>query len=522
MPPGPISRRQLFAGGLLGAGGLLAACSSPGAKATPSSTTQPKLFTESFDGVPLKKARWVIEENAKEGTLDWIIGGFPPTHGLEGYASTTSAPTGGSVDLMVSTADSSYHVEAYRMGYYGGYGGRLVAKSPTLQGVVQPPPTIDPSLGTVSCHWPSSWHVDLKAYPPGFYLFKLVSAKGWDQWIPFCVRDDSSAATFVIMSAVTTYQAYNMWGGFSLYKDEEGSRAKRAVMVSFDRPYDQTYEQGAADFVTNELPLVFDMERLGLDTTYWTDIDLHLHGGDLTKHGALMSLGHDEYWSREMRDNADSALSAGVNLAFLGANAIYRKIRLSPSLTGPARLETNYKDDTDPAGKVNPANGTSNWGSPPVNEPESLLTGSTYVSVGANDDLVVADPAGWWWQGAGVTEAQHLHLAVQGEYNRFIPGGPGPQNVQLFGHSPITRQGSFSDITYLTRAGGGGVFSCGIANFVALLADPTHIPTAVLPGPTPTVTPILQRAMVNLYGLYGRGPASKTVPSQANWQQYYR
>jgi len=54
----------------------------------------------------------------------------------------------------------------------------------------------------------------------------------------------------------------------------------------------------------------FDMERLGLDTTYWTDIDLHLHGQDLVKHGALMSLGHDEYWSREMRNNADSALSA--------------------------------------------------------------------------------------------------------------------------------------------------------------------------------------------------------------------
>ena len=77
------------------------------------------------------------------------------------------------------------------------------------------------------------------------------------------------------MSSVTTYQAYNFWGGYSLYGNEEGLRSRRARVVSFNRPYIQTYGAGGADFLGNEFPVVYDMEQLGLDLTYWTDVDLH-------------------------------------------------------------------------------------------------------------------------------------------------------------------------------------------------------------------------------------------------------
>ena len=406
---------------------------------------------------------------------------------------------------------------AWRMGYYQGTGGRLIWTSATLPGKQQPAPTVDSSVGMVTCHWTPSVRVPLKTFPPGSYLFKMVSPSGWHQWIPFVVRDDAHPSTYLIMTAVTTYQAYNMWGGYSLYHDEAGSRAKRAVAVSFNRPYAQDYEQGAADFVTNELPLVFDMERRGLDVSYWTDIDLHLHGRDLSRYGSLMSLGHDEYWSLEMRDHAEAALATGTNIAFLGANAVYRKIRLEAQDGKLARIEVNYKDDTDPAGRKNPKDATSNWASPPVNRPESLLTGVTYVTDSGVGPLVVVDAQGWWWKGTGVKDGQSFFRAMQGEYNRFIPGGQGPQNIQLFGHSPMNK-GDFADISYLTKEGGGGVFSTGIGNFIALLANPEKIPTAVLPGPNTTVTPILLRAMLNLYGLWSQGPASKSMPSKANWQ----
>ena len=461
-------------------------------------------------------AQWVIAENERPGTLDWILSGYPPAHGLEGYTNKTSAPTGGTVEVKVSTTDTSYRIEAYRMGWYHGKGGRLIAKSPTLTGVVQPAPLVDSALGTVQCQWATSWTADLTGWPPGFYLFRLVSAKNWQQWIPFVVRSVRSTSAFVLMSSVTTFQAYNTWGGWSLYKDEGGAAAKRARVVSFDRPIDQSWEQGAADFFGNEFPVLYDMERHGLDLDYWTDVDLHERGAELKDHQCLVSLGHDEYWSSEMRGAAHQAMVAGTNLAFLGANAIYRKIRFEPSASGqPNRLEVNYKDATDPGGI------TSNWASPPANEPESLLTGSTYVSIDANDDLVVVDPKGWFWQGTGVTKDQHLSLVVQGEYNRFIPGGPGPQNVQLFGHSPITKQGSYSDITYVTRPGEGGIISMGMASFVYKMSNSSVIPAPMVPDPIEPTTPILLRAMLNLYGLFGMGVASATEPSKPNWRNYY-
>ena len=245
----------------MGAGGLLAACASGSSapSTTPAPTAGKGVFTGTIDGVKVRQAAWLIAENKKPGSLGWIIGSMPPSHGLEGYASATSADRTHHAELMVSTTEPTFHVEAWRMGYYQGNGGRLIWTSPQIAGKKQAAPSVDASLGMVTCHWTPSLRIPLKAFPPGCYLFKLVSPSGWHQWIPFVVRDDAHNATYQIMTAVTTYQAYNMWGGYSLYHDESGSRAKRARMVSFNRPYAQSYEQGAADFVTNELPLVFDM-----------------------------------------------------------------------------------------------------------------------------------------------------------------------------------------------------------------------------------------------------------------------
>ena len=182
-------------------------------------------------------------------------------------------------------------------------------------------------------------------------------ATGEQQFVPFCVRDDTSTAAVVIQQSVTTWQAYNRWGGYSLYygnadgslsfthaPGDDSTYDARARIVSFDRPYDYDWANGAADFVGNEFPVVYHAEQLGLDVTYWTDVDFHLRPQLLTNHKALLSLGHDEYWSTPMRNGADQAVAAGVNLAFLGANACYRQIRFQPSPIGPNRQQVCYKD----------------------------------------------------------------------------------------------------------------------------------------------------------------------------------
>ena len=96
-------------------------------------------ITRSADGVMLPTSQAIVAENAKPGHLWWVTTPQGPGD-IEGYASQVSAVAGETVTLFVSTRAASFHVEAYRMGYYGGVGGRLVWQSDELAGVRQPPP----------------------------------------------------------------------------------------------------------------------------------------------------------------------------------------------------------------------------------------------------------------------------------------------------------------------------------------------------------------------------------------------
>ena len=141
-----------------------------------------------------------------------------------------------------------------------------------------------PGVGTVSCPWSPTLTLNITTdWLPGCYLLKLVGDGGEEQFVPLTVRDDASLASYVLQNSVTTWQAYNLWGDYSLYYGRTASGgsdfANRARIVSFDRPYPQTWASGAADFVGNELPLLMHLESLGLDLTYWTDVDLHVRPG---------------------------------------------------------------------------------------------------------------------------------------------------------------------------------------------------------------------------------------------------
>jgi hypothetical protein len=273
----------------------------------------------------------------------------------------------------------------------------------------------------------------------------------------------------------------------------------------------------------NELPLLYHLESLGLDLTYWTDVDLHTNPSLLGNHNCLFSLGHDEYWSRSMRDAADTFNAAGVNLAFLGANACYRQIRLQSTAVGPNRLQVCYKDaGEDPIAAEEPGLTTVNWNQAPVNDPESTLIGSTYQAVGAKANVVVTDASSWFFDGCNVRDGQVMPTMIVGEFDRYVPALPGPRNLDVLAHSPIPGQSNWSDLTYYTAPGrGGGVLASGSATFVYRLAHSTLIPPNVLPPAVPGDTEILLRAMENLYGRFGQGPATALASSGGNWSSIY-
>ncbi len=491
--------------------------------------------TTVVDGVRLPTSPYIVAENAKTGHAWWVT--TPQAdRGIEGYADQVSAVIGDTITLFVSTRAARYHVEAYRMGYYQGIGGRLVWMSGEHPGVQQPLPELISATNTIECRWSPSMAITIDpSWPPGAYLLKLVGSTDEQQFVPFCVRDDTSRAAVVIQHSVTTWQAYNRWGGYSLYYGNTGGALSfthdpgggtfddRARVVSFDRPYDYDWASGAADFVGNELPVIYQAEQLGLDVTYWTDVDLHANPQLLLNHKALMSLGHDEYWSAPMRNGAAHAVAKGVNLAFLGANACYRQIRFESSPLGENRRQVCYKSAAeDPMTDVNPELVTVNWPQEPVSRPEAELIGSTYQDIEAQADMVISDPSSWVFDGLDFNANDTLPSVVEGEFDRYVPSGGGPTNLDVIAHSIVPNRGdNYSDVTWYTVPGGGGVFATGNAAWVGHLSNSTLIPPNVLPDATPGVAGPLLRVMQNLYAVIGMGPASLTRPSQGNWQSIY-
>ncbi len=548
LPPGKqqINRRRFLLLSALGTAGVTAGAygAGNGARAadyetrpparprrpTPTSQAPPPAVQQTTleSGVIVPTATWLIAENNKPGTLDWIVNHVQPDHALEGFASQVSAVPGDDVALYVNTTAQAVQVQAYRMGYYQGLGGRLIYQSAMVPAGPQAAPVVSPGIGTVSCPWTPtvSFTVD-DTWPPGCYLLKLTGNGGEEQYVPLTIRDDASTAAYVIQNSVTTWQAYNLYGGYSLYygPDAKGKPifANRSRAVSFDRPYPQSWASGAADFMGNEFPLLYDLERLGLDLTYWTDVDLHAQPELLANHNCLFSLGHDEYWSQSMRQGAATANGAGVNLAILGANACYRQIRLQSTSIGPNRLQVCFKDATeDPMAQQDPSLTTVNWNQAPVNDPESNLFGSTYQSVGAQADMVVTDASSWLFAGCNLSDGHVFPNMIVGEYDRYVPSLPGPRNLDVLAHSPIPGQSNWSDVTYVTAPGnGGGVLTSGSAYFVYRLANATAMPSNVVPTGTPGETDVLLRAMENLYGRFGQGPAGVLGPSEGNWTSVY-
>ena len=230
------------------------------------------------------QARWVIDENAQTGTSAWHLAPATRAGTIEGFADRVSAVAGDRVALFVSTTEPAFRVEAYRMGFYQGLGARRVWTSGPIPGIEQGRPRREPGTNMVEAPWSKSVDIDVdSSWPPGVYLLKLAADGVAQRYVPLTIRDDSSTAALVVQSSVTTWQAYNQWGGYNLYEGGSGSGSfeRRARVVSFDRPYARG--DGAGDFVGLELPLVAMAESLGLDVTYWTDVDLHARPEVLTR-----------------------------------------------------------------------------------------------------------------------------------------------------------------------------------------------------------------------------------------------
>ena len=189
-----------------------------------------------------EQAPWIVAENERPGTSSWRIPPSAPTS-IAGFADAVSAQVGDTVTLYVSTPADAFHVEAYRIGYYGGTGGRLVWRSRSLHGHDQGGPIRTGGTNMIEAPWSPSARVHIgRTWPQGIYVLKLVGSNGAQSYVPLTLRDDASHAALVIQNSVTTWQAYNDWGGYSLY---HGPAARSAPVRVSCRSIGHTSPGGA-------------------------------------------------------------------------------------------------------------------------------------------------------------------------------------------------------------------------------------------------------------------------------------
>src|SRR5947209_5839406 len=174
----------------------------------------------------------------------------------------------------------------------------------------------------------------------------------------------------LLQLSTNTYNAYNNWGGGSLYAFH-GRANLQGHRVSFNRPLEGQFRQW-------ELPFVAWSERNGYTIDYCANSDLEFHPELLDHYKLVLTVGHDEYWSAPMRDHLEDFIGRGGNIAFLSGNTCCWQVRSEDG----GRALTCWKQafTEDPVYKTDDHRLLSTlWSHYLVKRPENSLTGVGFL-----------------------------------------------------------------------------------------------------------------------------------------------
>jgi hypothetical protein len=470
----------------------------------------------------VRPAGWAKTENAKPGDSSWRSSFDADTDTVAGYLDKVSAACGDTLALHLSGYVSSASVTAYRMGWYGGAGGREVWSSSHVPVSASPVKNSGAPTYTVEASWPVAERIPVTpAWTPGYYLL-VVRAKPHDAGdaIPLIIRDDSAgngaagtgSSPLLLQASVLTYQAYNNYGRYSLYygpKDQSAKRSDRSRVASFDRPYNG--DGYRAPFLY-DIPLAEEAEKLGLDVDYTTDVDVDERPSQVAAHKGLLIGGHSEYWTRRMYEAVLYARGKGTNIGFFGANEIYWHARLEPSPSGPDRRMVVYRyANEDPLAKSDPSQATVLWDSPQLQMPEASIVGPAYGELGATGGAFrVLQPDSWIFAGTGVVKDQVLKNSLGGEYDTVKNTPATPPDIDVIAAVPIVFSGqpTMATMSYYTDPSGAGVFAGGMTYWDCQMARMCG------DRPVDAGTAKLLAAMTdNVLRVFAEGPSGKRYPS---------
>jgi hypothetical protein len=479
----------------------------------------------------------------------WQVAGAGDPN-IQGYATQMSVNKGETISFKIKSGIQAIHIDILRLGWYGGKGARLMqgALAPTGTVTNQPQCQNDATsaspTGLIDCgNWSVSrtWTVPTTAVS-GVYVAHLVrnddnglgDTRG--SQIVFVVRDDSSHSETVLQTSDATWQAYNTYGGNSLYTCTVACPSgypdayKAAYKVSYNRPFHTAEDDAGRSwlFTGAEYPMIRFLERNGYDLSYVSTLDVANHASLLTNHKLFISSGHDEYWSASQRSGMEQARDAGVNLAFFTANEGFWKTRTEPSMSGAAdRTLVSYKD-THFATPQDPVTWTGTWRDPrfttaAVNTPENALSGQSFLVNSGSAAITVPQKFGSMrmWRNtaaASLNAGSTLTLAPNTlgyEWDQDVDNGYRPNGLFQLSSTTVGGLEVFTDYGSHTKTGatathhmsmykaasGAKVFATGTVQWGWGLDDWN-------PDSTPA-DPNMQQATVNVLADLGAQPATR-------------
>ena len=345
----------------------------------------------------------------------------PPPLFVEGYAWPMSVAPGESVGLHVSASTPQFQYEVVRLGAEnrpmklasGSVSGTAAAKAYP----------IPEKASADGCGWPEAVSIATpKDLPSGYYEVRLQVRDNGGAFTHRGARTASSSCFFVVRSAepgstsrillqlaTNTYNAYNNWGGSSLYA-YHGRANLQGHQVSFLRP-------PTSQFGSWELPFVRWAEANGYKLEFATNEDLEFRPELLDKYKLVLSVGHDEYWSAPMRDHLEAFIAKGGNVAFFSGNSVCWQVRAEKDGTALTSWKQNtFSDPQFVTGDFRTL--ATLWSHHLIGRPENTLTGVGFLFggyhkshghfMGGSGGYTVHRPKHWLFEGTGLMQGDLL------------------------------------------------------------------------------------------------------------------
>ncbi len=296
---------------------------------------------------------------------------------IEGYANQLSLAPGEKVAFHISTSAAKFSMEIARVGAER----KVVWRTNNIVGAEYPVPENASSHG---CKWPAAFTLSIPAnWRSGYYAAKLSVSDRGGKYVQRNARTAESELFFIVRPAnpgndtkillqlcANTYNAYNNWGGSSLY-GYHGRAKLQGNRVSFDRPLSGQFYRWEASFVKWA-------EQNGYQLDFAVNSDLEFRPEILKNYRLVLSIGHDEYWSAPMRDNLERFIRDGGNVAFLSGNSVCWQVRSEDDGRALTCWKQNY--NSDPIFQTREyANLSSLWSHHLVKRPENQLTGVGFL-----------------------------------------------------------------------------------------------------------------------------------------------